>query len=50
MQSFRLFRNIGLSIQRINHFSSFSGTATFDSITQTIYAGNFKDIKSAIDR
>jgi hypothetical protein len=50
MQSFRLFRNIGLSIQRINHFSSFSGTATFDSITQTIYAGNFKDIKSAIDQ
>ncbi len=50
MRSLRLFRNIGLSVQRINHFSSFSGAATFDSITQTIYAGNFKDIKSAIDQ
>src|SRR2546426_788157 len=50
MRSLRLFRNIGLSLQRMNHFSSFTGAGTFDSVTKTIYAGNFKDIKSAIDQ
>lgn len=50
MQSLRLFRNIGLSVQRMHHFSSFTGTTTFDSIVKTIFAGNFNDIKSAIDQ
>ena len=50
MRSLRLFRNVGLNVQRMSHFSSFSGAKTFDSITDTIYAGNFKDIKLALDQ
>lgn len=49
MHSLRLFRNIGLNVQRINYFSSCTGEATFDRIAKIIYAGNFKNIRAAID-